>query len=132
MVAISVHDTIAQQFRDQFVCIDGQYYFSVPNIDWMLPVDENIPWKKENLFGTIYGFMRAIVWALTIGMAIYIFLHQSWSSFLILIPFFIVGTSVHVLALVLPNLDLWRRLRAFNAQPDEIRSQLLVRKPETP
>lgn len=131
MVALSPNDIFIQQFRDQFVYIDGQYYFTVSDIEWMLPVHEDIPWKKENLFQTIYGTMRAAIFALSIGMAFYLILLQKWSYFLILVPFFIAGTFIHVMAFALPNLDLWNRLRALSAQPDEIRSQFLVRKPQS-
>lgn len=131
MVAISSHEIIAQQFRDQFTEIDGQYYFSISDIDWMLPVEEDIPWKKEKLFHRIYGLMRIVIWALAGGMGLYVIFSQKWSSLLILIPFFIAGTFAHVMAFALPNLDLSRSLLALSKQPDEVRSRLLVRKPET-
>ena len=129
MVALSPKDKMLENFRKQFVHMDGQDYFTLRNIPWMLPVDEDVPWKKESLFLTIYGIVRAMEFSVLMGLGFYLILLQQWRYFLVLIPIILIGIAVHVMTLALPNLDLWNRLRTLDAQPEEIKRQFLTRKP---
>lgn len=129
IVALSPKDKMIQNFRKQFIDIDGQYYFVVRDLQWMLPVDEDTPWKKEKIFLSIYGALTVVTWVIIVGIGFYLILLKEIKYFLIFIPFIFFGTLAQVIAFTLPNMDLWNRLRSLNAQPDEIKSNFLVRKP---
>jgi hypothetical protein len=116
-------------FQKQFTEIDGQYYFQLTDVDWMLPISQDVFFRQTEIFGILTDIVAILTYGVSIACGIYIFYNNLDITLLwIFVPVLILQFLANFASYVLPNIALSRRLITLAKQSSNVREEFLIKK----
>jgi hypothetical protein len=118
-----------ETFHKQFTEVNGQYYYTLTDVDWLLPISEEKFSKQTEIFGVLTDVIMLLTWASSLACLAYILYNNvdltlAW----IFIPVFVLQFIANFASYILPNLGLSRRLMLLAKQDNDVKEKFLVMK----
>jgi hypothetical protein len=119
-------------FERKFANIDGQYYFTLGDLDWMLPISEQDYVNAVESFVIRYRLATVVGWLVSfaiIGFIFYKIGHDQFDGQMLaaFVAVFAVNGFAALWAQTSPAKRFWLQLRALNKLDDDEKAKLLRR-----
>ena len=117
-------------FERKFVNIDGQYYFRLGDVDWMLPISEDEYVHAVESFTIRYRLATVVGWIVSFAIIGFIFykigkVQFDWQMAAAFGAIFVVNGFAALWAQTSPAKQFWLRLRALNRLDDAQKAKML-------
>jgi len=119
-------------FERRFENIDGQYYFRLDDVDWMLPISEDEYLRAVESFTIRYRLATIAGWVVSFAIIAFILYkigsdQFDWQMAAAFAAVFVVNGFAALWAQTSPAKQFWLRLRALNKLDDAEKAKLLRR-----